>query len=127
MKPFCCDLSLYLDGYHFREDSQSRRKLIAGLAHRHTAFTCQSRSSTPRRPFWQIGGFSTELQNNHRFALRGRYLVDSRALTDSLRKLARTKPTKAQEQENPAVAGDQPDPWEDEWFETKREEILLDA
>ncbi|CAE7746523.1 unnamed protein product, partial [Symbiodinium microadriaticum] len=61
------------------------------------------------------------LQKKHRFDPRGRYLVDPRALTESLRKLSRAKPTNAEVH----TSNDQDlvDPWEDEWFEAKREEV----
>ena len=61
------------------------------------------------------------LQKKHRFDPRGRYLVDSRALTESLRKLSRAKPTNAEV--HTSNDQDAVDPWEDEWFETTREEV----
>ena len=110
------DLPLDTDGCHFREDSQSRRKLLGGIAHGlHLA-----RQSYTRRI--AILAYFGELQRKHRYDPRGRYLVVSRALTESLRKLARPKPTVAEHKEHPTIDHEQPDPWEDEWFEVKREE-----
>ena len=120
MHSYCGDLPLYTDGYHFREDSQSRRKLIAGIAHGlhlSTAELYAKNAILADRPKF------LELQNNHRFDPSGRYLVDSRPLTESLRRLARQKPTQATPTENAAIDHDEPNPWEDEWFEAKREEV----
>ena len=75
MHSYCGDLPLYTDGYHFREDSQSRRKLIAGIAHGlhlSTAELYAKNAILADRPKF------LELQNNHRFDPSGRYLVDSR-------------------------------------------------
>ncbi|OLP98785.1 hypothetical protein AK812_SmicGene18734 [Symbiodinium microadriaticum] len=118
MHEYCSDLPLFTDGYHFREDSQSRRKLIAGISHGihlATAELYAKNAVLADRP-----GF-LNLQKKHRFDPRGRYLVDSRALTESLRKLSRAKPTNAEVH----TSNDQDvvDPWEDEWFEAKREEV----
>ena len=63
-----------------------------------------------------------KLQTEYLFDSRGRYIVDPRALIESLRKLARTQPTKAQVPEHAGGDMDQPDPWEDSWFEEKREQ-----
>ena len=118
MHEYCSDLPLFTDGYHFREDSQSRRKLIAGISHGihlATAELYAKNAVLADRP-----GF-LNLQKKHRFDPRGRYLVDSRALTESLRKLARAKPTNAEV--HTSNDQDAVDPWEDEWFETKREEV----
>ena len=118
MHEYCSDLPLFTDGYHFREDSQSRRKLIAGISHGihlATAELYAKNAVLADRP-----GF-LNLQEKHRFDPRGRYLVDSRALTESLRKLARAKPTNAEV--HTSNDQDAVDPWEDEWFETKREEV----
>ena len=118
MHEYCSDLPLFTDGYHFREDSQSRRKLIAGISrgiHLATAELYAKNAVLADRP-----GF-LNLQKKHRFDPRGRYLVDSRALTESLRKLARAKPTNAEV--HTSNDQDAVDPWEDEWFETKREEV----
>ena len=118
MHEYCSDLPLFTDGYHFREDSQSRRKLIAGISHGihlATAELYAKNAVLADRP-----GF-LNLQKKHRFDPRGRYLVDSRALTESLRKLARAKPTNAEI--HTSNDQDAVDPWEDEWFETKREEV----
>ena len=120
MHSYCGDLPLYTDGYHFREDSQSRRKLISGIAHGlhlSTAELYAKNAILADRPKF------LELQNNHRFDPSGRYLVDSRPLTESLRRLARQKPTQATPTENAAIDHDEPNPWEDEWFEAKREEV----
>ena len=120
MHSYCGDLPLYTDGYHFREDSQSRRKLIAGIAHGlhlTTAELYAKNAILADRPKF------LELQNNHRFDPSGRYLVDSRSLTESLRRLARQKPTQATPTENAAINHDEPNPREDEWFEVKREEV----
>ncbi|CAE7666482.1 unnamed protein product [Symbiodinium sp. KB8] len=120
MHSYCGDLPLYTDGYHFREDSQSRRKLIAGIAHGlhlSVAEHYAKNAILADRPNF------LELQNNHRFDPSGRYLVDSRALTESLRRLARQKPTQATPTENASIDHDEPNPWEDEWFEAKREEV----
>ena len=114
---YCGDLPLYQDGVHFREDSESRRKMLAGIAHglhlRIAEEYAKAAITADAEAFYR-------LQRSHTFDTSGKYLMDTRQLTESLKLLSRPRPTKpinAEEHQEPDA---EVDPWEDLYYEDKR-------